>query len=321
MYKLILIADGEFCVHFKAHIDLFSLSCELSACAENSPDGLNLIKGIKPDIVLADVNSGGVNLLKEIKWLYPKPLIILLSDEESLSLAKEAVLYDAFAYISKKGFWPEGVEVLKRAVSVLTVDTLYDKLLFEAALLRKSKIDLIKCAVTLKSNLLSASVPDISILQNALYTFISRSDAALGRSSDELRDKLCSMKTKEEFITYIDNILNCFEANGKKRTASYRTQEQVLSYIDENYGNSELSTELLSNIFNISPNYLRKTFKDRYNETIKSYITRIRMEKAKELICTRKYKVYEVANSVGFKDLSQFRKTYKAYFNSTPSSS
>ena len=44
------------------------------------------------------------------------------------------------------------------------------------------------------------------------------------------------------------------------------------------------------------------------------------MQKAKELLVSGNYKVYEVAEMVGLKDIKHFRETFKLYFGVTPNS-
>ena len=54
-------------------------------------------------------------------------------------------------------------------------------------------------------------------------------------------------------------------------------------------------------------------------KTLNAYITEIRMEKAKELLKDSRFKLYEVANQLGYKDANYFSTLFKRYTGCTPS--
>lgn len=74
----------------------------------------------------------------------------------------------------------------------------------------------------------------------------------------------------------------------------------------------------LSQKYYINHIYLSRLFKAETGENFSSYLTRIRMEKAKELILKDTFKVKEVAEMVGFKNPYYFTKTFKKYYESAP---
>src|SRR5262249_1455499 len=52
--------------------------------ADNYKEGLNLLKGIKPDIVLLDINlpdKSGIELLKDIHFLQQQPKVIMITNQ------------------------------------------------------------------------------------------------------------------------------------------------------------------------------------------------------------------------------------------------
>ena len=49
------------------------------------------------------------------------------------------------------------------------------------------------------------------------------------------------------------------------------------------------------------------------------FMTRIRMEKARELLESRKYRIQEIPEMVGLKDVKNFRNKYKKHFGIAPS--
>lgn len=93
---------------------------------------------------------------------------------------------------------------------------------------------------------------------------------------------------------------------------------QVKKIIHSQY-DSPLKVEEIANKLNLNRSYLYKIFKEETGYSIKEYIIRIRMEKSAELLLTNNFYISEVGNSVGFTDALAFSKTFKKYFNKSPS--
>lgn len=91
-----------------------------------------------------------------------------------------------------------------------------------------------------------------------------------------------------------------------------------LEYINENYC-SPLTLEVISQNINISKYHFLREFKLYTGYTATKYISILRCEQAKKLLETNDYAVSEVANMVGYENLSHFSKTFKAYSGLLPS--
>lgn len=94
--------------------------------------------------------------------------------------------------------------------------------------------------------------------------------------------------------------------------------DTVVTYINCNYGNTELSVPEICDRLNISHSYLCRIFKSAYNCSVKSYITRVRINEACRLLETTDLSVKEIAYSVGFSDYVHFMKTFKKHKEHTP---
>ena len=103
------------------------------------------------------------------------------------------------------------------------------------------------------------------------------------------------------------------------RTRSSDVANSVRKYIDANYSNCELSMNDISGELCINQTYLRKMFKSETGMTLTEYITKIRLEKAKSIILETGAGLTEVAEKVGYSDVSYFSKAFKKYFGVSPS--
>ncbi|HFL3174641.1 TPA: helix-turn-helix domain-containing protein, partial [Clostridioides difficile] len=70
--------------------------------------------------------------------------------------------------------------------------------------------------------------------------------------------------------------------------------------------------------YNLSCTYLNTKFKSETGYTFNDFLNRYRMQKAVELLKSDQYKVYEIAEMVGFSDYKYFIKVFKKYIGCSP---
>ena len=95
------------------------------------------------------------------------------------------------------------------------------------------------------------------------------------------------------------------------------TMERVVQYIQSNYS-SELRLEQLATIFGYNRAYLGKVFHQYTGENFNNYLDRIRITEAKRLLASEQYKVYEVAEMVGYTNINYFHNKFKKYVGISP---
>ena len=81
---------------------------------------------------------------------------------------------------------------------------------------------------------------------------------------------------------------------------------------------NKLHTKLVAEALGISDGHLSHTFKKETDLTLLNFLTRVRIRKAMELLRTCRYKVYEVAEKVGFTNYAYFYQTYRKYTGEAP---
>lgn len=93
--------------------------------------------------------------------------------------------------------------------------------------------------------------------------------------------------------------------------------EQAAEYMEANFG-QDLSLELVADRYYLNHSYFSRLFKQYTGSTFTEHLIQLRMEKAKELLVTGKYKVYEVSNLVGYKSEKYFFSIFRKYSGSSP---
>lgn len=111
-----------------------------------------------------------------------------------------------------------------------------------------------------------------------------------------------------------------------KQLATILDQEQdspghaillVKKYIHQHY-NQDLSLDVLSTEVHLTPRYLSALFIKEVGCGINKYIKKVRMEKAKDLLLQTNMKISEIAQQVGYTNLSYFCKSFVDDFEMTP---
>ncbi|WP_026524866.1 response regulator transcription factor [Butyrivibrio sp. MB2005] len=123
-------------------------------------------------------------------------------------------------------------------------------------------------------------------------------------------------KTQKYMGRIINQVLAVREADSKGRYSD--VVSEVISYIEKNYTDDELSLNTLAAHVNFSPNHLSAIFKAQTGQPFIKYLTDYRMNAAKELLVTTSKKSNEIGLMVGYKDPHYFSYTFKKTQGMTP---
>lgn len=91
----------------------------------------------------------------------------------------------------------------------------------------------------------------------------------------------------------------------------------IMEYIEEHYAES-LSLKLFGELLHVSPNYVSRLFKQEVGQGLFDYINELRIEKAKRLLRDYRYKIYDVAEMVGFHNQAHFAIVFQKYTGLSP---
>lgn len=94
---------------------------------------------------------------------------------------------------------------------------------------------------------------------------------------------------------------------------------EAMRYIAEHYKDPNLSVRSIASSLGVSEGHLSHVFKKETSYTISNYITSCRIHMAMELLRDCRSRVYEVAEQVGYRDITYFSATFKKTVGLTPS--
>lgn len=159
-------------------------------------------------------------------------------------------------------------------------------------------------ALDCASNILYLS---ISLLPNGEETV----SGIFSDSPDNYRTlyKMTTMEQVIDWLTYFrDSLCDIFAE--RKKEVRKPIVAQVKHYIKEHV-TEHLSLNEVAAVFAISPNYLSQLFK-KYNDVgYNDYVTQCKIDEARRLLSSGSYKVYEVAEMLGFVSAFYFSKVFK----------
>jgi len=160
-----------------------------------------------------------------------------------------------------------------------------------------------------------------------LFVIVSRAAVDGGADLDnimqinsEVYKQLLDIKNPEEVCFWARNVLNLYIdmvaiVKGQK---SIQVVHKAAEYIRQNYREKLTIDEIAQEVY-LSPCYLSRIFKQSFGCTLMEYLTRVRVEKAKDMLKDPKYNVMQVAEESGFEDPGHFSRVFKKVEGISPS--
>jgi len=139
--------------------------------------------------------------------------------------------------------------------------------------------------------------------------------------SDILRKAINAIEEKKEKHIYQDYgklyVKTLYGKSEENTNQNQNAVEKVETYIKEHISEA-LSVEELAKQVYLSPDYLTRMFKKKYNTSVNNYITEQRMFLAKEFLIKNEMSISMISAKVGYGNYSYFTKTFKKTYGKTP---
>lgn len=93
--------------------------------------------------------------------------------------------------------------------------------------------------------------------------------------------------------------------------------QKIEEYLRHHF-QEDINLQDIADRFYLNRDYISRKFKQEFNETITDYLTKIRIENAKELLGNPNKKIYEIAYQVGYQNEKYFSKVFEKQTRITP---
>lgn len=126
----------------------------------------------------------------------------------------------------------------------------------------------------------------------------------------------------DELFSIVDDLLGSSTASlssnhNKPMTYHEEIVHRAIQYIQSNLDQPLLLTEI-ADMFHLTPHYFGQVFKKVTGVTFIEYLTKLRMEKACELLKCSNMKQYEICTNIGYNDPKYFSRVFNKYYGITP---
>ncbi len=321
--------------------------------ARNGEEALLKLEKNNIDLVITDIRMpkiDGMELLSRIVEKNLCPCVVLLSDFNEFSYARQGMILGAFDFLAKPANSEELTKLLSRASEhiisrkketerVKKLEEIFeerteeyfegqdiDKIIELIQSRDEKAVDSIRHIIERIGANLEYDVMKVEgALKKAVPLVIK---GILNENSwmEKYMDinglntvTVLEFKEFNEIVDYImktvQNIISAFN------TYQLGYQEMGLVWIVSNYVlqniDNGLSLQTVADNLYMNRSYISEVFKQRTGISFIEYLTLIKLERAKQLIRTKRLKSYEVAEQLGFKDVEYFGKIFKKHTGKT----
>lgn len=303
--------------------------CIVAAEAENGKDGISKIREHDPDIIITDIFMPQTDGLSMIEAIHPHAKIIVITGFRDFDKARQAINLNVFDMLVKPIDHYKLTDSISRAIKKIKTEKLNSlKILFAAAIN--------DCDIQRINDYDELITKEISKLDNSDIPYVQEYFMEIFPTMQEMRniitdsygsrDNNKSFNLMVEKTTDIKDLVDVFHScaesiikniQSKNITNISKHIQLAIQYINENY-KKNLSLESISMYIGLSVVHTSRLFKKETGKTVLDYINEIKLAKAKEMLDTGKYKVYEVADELGFNNSHYFSTIFKRYTGVSP---
>ena len=316
MNTLVVIDDERIVLEaVRAMIDRTGLDFEVVATAQNGMDGIGIIRDKRPDVVITDIRIpglDGLSLIEETMEELPNTVYIVISGYREFEYARKALSLKVLDFIDKPITLEKVVHTLKNAKESLHMKKEYSQFLEQ----RKSGTDRrVKDFQRLtddltnfmhegdRKKLCECIANGMAEWQNKGVTLEEFRDECvkniyvameiLHKKNPQFEMKrqivpyveIKQMEEKSQIINYMQEAFNLIGEGLEITTgmSKNKTIPLLLKYIEEHY-REDIGLNELADTVKMNPASLSNLFKETVKMSYIKYLTKIRMEKDKELL-------------------------------------
>src|SRR5690606_38416480 len=103
-----------------------------------------------------------------------------------------------------------------------------------------------------------------------------------------------------------------------RQLSSIKVIDQAKRWITEHVAEDVTIKKIADHVY-MNPTYFSEYFKMQTGETVLDFLTRLRIDYAKELLRDTRLKLHDISGRVGYQDVKYFSKLFKHKLGMTPS--
>ena len=142
-------------------------------------------------------------------------------------------------------------------------------------------------------------------------------EEGLIKAYQKLKDNLPERAYVDTLLTPLVRMLELLYIKSEDTEDETDPIERVIRYINRFYM-QDITLAVICKEFYLSRSYISHTFKKTTGKSFRQYLTEVRINAAKNLLCHSDLRITEIAMCVGFCDSNYFSKVFKEYTGIAP---
>jgi len=358
-YSVVIIDDEPWTREVVKHLGRWKeLGLTIAGEASDGDLGLEMVRELRPDIILTDVRMpylNGIELIRALRAENNDAQVIFFSGYDDSTYIRSALRLGADDYLLKPIKPNELNERLEKCVEARKRRAAEQSESAAAIAKAPGFIDTawakpfyLLCEA-LQLALQSGDVPAVEKKLTEIRSLIIQNEGDEPRSSSLIQVYYSLMGTLQRFISSsgysVDEVFGKSDTAfvfGRESTSAslFRfTRELLLVAIervsDLTRNSTKLNLEAVRDFakerytrgvtleetaahFFVTKEYLSKVFKMKFGEGFTEYVTKLRMERALRLMCEYDIAIKDIGPAVGYLDTAHFYRVFKKHFGFTP---
>lgn len=311
--------------------------------AENGNQAVELAERYRPDVIILDINMpvSGLEAAEVIRRRNPEQIIIINTAYASFEYARQAIKLHLNAYLLKPASSEEVLSTVESCLrqrdrghagnaSSIRAQLAYPYDIVEAML---HSLGLGDAALFTADSAVFLDFFDGGDGWNHAYQlYLMNTVFSIGRQLGKLQlpEVVLELVDCEGCIKRLERAAGeeqrrLMEDFFRRAALALRSGEGgesdpvevVCGYIQNHYA-EEMGLKQLADVAHLSPGYLSRLFHRRMGVTLRSYISRTRIEHAAHMLRASRKGVSEIALDCGFCNLSHFHRVFREHTGMTP---
>lgn len=342
MLKILLVDDEKFAIEgLISLLDWDGFQGELIGTASSGEEAEKLLKTIHPDVVISDIKMGEMDGIELARIIYEKNeniQMVLLTAHGEFEYARQAIQYGVINYILKPITRDKITKLNELLIQIKeqlqrkrnSYLAVWDGDIKESLLDALKKEDRNTLDEFFKSGIFQDlmngedSNPVGIQLINYLYSYLQElnlNQQAITYSRNETMESFLDITGRREkmdfIITKYYDLLTSISQQKNSHTDAIAAYAQ--NYIRNHYTDPEFNLSGLSYSMHVSLSYLSTVFKQTTGNNLSTFVSELRLDKAKLLLSDMHYPIAEVSLLSGYSDARYFAKIFKKRTGTTPS--
>lgn len=313
---------------------------QVAGKASDGLEAIELISTLNPDLVITDIRMPRMDGLELTRWIHlqqPNIKVIIVTGFSDFSFAQQAIKLGVADFLLKPVKKDELIQALTKVKSFIDQEDPFGvELIIEPEI--TGKFEAVTQAVQLLDHQKMANeIKNLWELLNRQRHFewhcklqlaakilenISQQFPNISISSDlSWVDGVFEIESgnDEALVGYLLKQMDSFieKVGGERNSISRKAVSKAKEFIEQNYA-SDIGLKQVADAVYLNPSYLSQIFKETTGENFINYLTRIRIEKAQQMLIKPEMKIYEIAQAVGYTDQAYFSRLFKQVVGINP---